>query len=88
MDKQGTDTKQTVLFICCAANELFFIALYLLAFSSPLISPALLQPTPGSFQPGNPAAPKPSMLASPWSAAAMEMARWVELIYVIVFDRD
>ncbi|PSK51783.1 hypothetical protein B9Z65_3050 [Elsinoe australis] len=68
-------SSRTVLFICCAANELFFIALYLLAFSSPLISPALLQPTPGSFQPGNPAAPKPSMLASPWSAAAMEMAR-------------
>ncbi|KAF4550782.1 CDP-diacylglycerol--inositol 3-phosphatidyltransferase-like protein [Elsinoe fawcettii] len=68
-------TNRTVLFVCCAANELFFIALYLLCFSSPLVSPSLLQPSPGTLQPGSPAAPKPSLLASPWSAAAMEMAR-------------
>jgi CDP-diacylglycerol--inositol 3-phosphatidyltransferase len=67
---------QTVLFIFCAGNELFFIALYLLSFSSPLLSPALLQPQPSSLQPGTPAAPKPSMLfTNPWSAGAMEMAR-------------
>lgn len=34
---------QTVLFIACALNEAFFIALYLLSFSSPLLSPSLLQ---------------------------------------------
>ncbi|KAK5164486.1 phosphatidylinositol synthase 1 (CDP-alcohol phosphatidyltransferase1) [Saxophila tyrrhenica] len=77
-------TNKTVLFVACALNELFFIALYLLCFSSPLITPALL-PTNGS--PGNltspvgsspvePFAPAPSLLfPSPFSAAAMEMAR-------------
>lgn len=71
---------QTVLFICCALNELFFIAVYLLSFSSPILSPSLLQPVPdaqpSSAQPGNPANPAPSSLfASPWSAGALEMAR-------------
>ncbi|OCK81604.1 hypothetical protein K432DRAFT_295161 [Lepidopterella palustris CBS 459.81] len=65
-----------VLFTLCALNELFFIALYLLSFSSPILSPSLLQTAPTSLQPGSPAAPKPSMLfISPWSAGAMEMAR-------------
>ncbi|TKA71871.1 hypothetical protein B0A49_00841 [Cryomyces minteri] len=65
-----------VLFTFCALNELFFIALYLLSFSSPILSPSLLQPAPSTLQPGSPAAPKPSMLfTSPWSAGAMEMAR-------------
>ncbi|GAM90760.1 hypothetical protein ANO11243_088050 [Dothideomycetidae sp. 11243] len=68
-------TNRNVLFVCCALNELFFIGLYLLCFSSPLISPALLQPAPGSLQPGSPAAVQPAAMASPWSAAAMEMAR-------------
>lgn len=59
-------------------NEIFFIALYLLSFSSPLLSPTLLASNndPTSIQPGSPAAPKPSMFfASPFSAGAMEMAR-------------
>jgi CDP-diacylglycerol--inositol 3-phosphatidyltransferase len=59
-------------------NEIFFIALYLLSFSSPLLSPTLLgdKQTPSSIQPGSPAIPKPStFFASPWSAGAMEMAR-------------
>ncbi|KAL1641816.1 phosphatidylinositol synthase 1 (CDP-alcohol phosphatidyltransferase1) [Diplodia intermedia] len=65
-----------VLFTFCALNELFFIALYLLSFSSPLLTPSLLQPEPSSLAPGSPAAPKPSVLfTSPWSAGAMEMAR-------------
>jgi CDP-diacylglycerol--inositol 3-phosphatidyltransferase len=65
-----------VLFTFCALNELFFIALYLLSFSSPILSPSLLQPAPSTLQPGSPAAPKPSVLfTSPWSAGAMEMAR-------------
>lgn len=69
---------QWVLFICCALNELFFIALYLLCFSSPTITPALLPVNgePLSLVPGSPAQPKPSaFFASPFSAAAMEMAR-------------
>jgi CDP-diacylglycerol--inositol 3-phosphatidyltransferase len=69
---------QKVLFTFCACNEVFFIALYLLSFSSPLLSPTLLgdKQQPSSIQPGSPAAPKPSMFfTSPWSAGAMEMAR-------------
>jgi len=78
-----TDAHQWVLFTACALNELFFIALYLLCFSSPIITPALLPAngTPGiieptSLYPGSPASPKPSLLfPNPFSAAAMEMAR-------------
>lgn len=54
-------------------NELFFIALYLLSFSSPLISPHLLPASAAS--PAVPAPPKPSVFLSPWSAGAMELAR-------------
>jgi hypothetical protein len=72
---------QTVLFTFCALNELFFIALYLLSFSSPLLSPSLLTPPsdpspPSSAVPGSPAHPKlSSMFTNPWSAGAMELAR-------------
>ncbi|KAJ5819245.1 hypothetical protein N7474_004836 [Penicillium riverlandense] len=71
---------KVVLFICCGLNELFFIGLYLLSFSSPTLSPSLLQPVPeavpSSAQPGNPAHPAPaSLFASPWSAGALELAR-------------
>jgi CDP-diacylglycerol--inositol 3-phosphatidyltransferase len=69
---------QKVLFTFCAMNELFFIALYLLSFSSPLLSQKLNQPidSPSTLQPGSPAPPKPSILfTNPWSAGAMEMAR-------------
>ncbi|KAF2749394.1 CDP-diacylglycerol--inositol 3-phosphatidyltransferase [Sporormia fimetaria CBS 119925] len=71
-------SNNAVLFTFCAMNELFFIALYLLSFSSPLLSPTLLKSpdSPTSLTPGTPAAPKPSMLfTSPWSAGAMEYAR-------------
>lgn len=71
-------SNKNVLFVCCAANELFFIALYLLCFSSPTISPALLQPTgeASTLLPGSPASPaKAFAMLNPWSAAAMEMAR-------------
>ncbi|KAF2259930.1 hypothetical protein CC78DRAFT_474270 [Lojkania enalia] len=67
-----------VLFTFCALNELFFIALYLLSFSSPYLSPTLLKDpqSPSTLSPGTPAAPKPSLLfTSPWSAGAMELAR-------------
>ncbi|KJX98306.1 cdp-diacylglycerol-inositol 3-phosphatidyltransferase pis like protein [Zymoseptoria brevis] len=67
-------TNKTVLFIACAANELFFIALYLLCFSSPLVTPALAYPS-GTI-PIEPLQPTPSILFSnPFSAAAMEQAR-------------
>ncbi|KAK5050059.1 hypothetical protein LTR84_004179 [Exophiala bonariae] len=73
-------TNRTVLFLFCLLNETFFIALYLLSFSSPLLSPSLLAINdPSGFQstqPGSPAHPKPSTLfANPWSAGALEMAR-------------
>jgi CDP-diacylglycerol--inositol 3-phosphatidyltransferase len=74
-------SQQWVLFVCCALNELFFIALYLLCFSSPTITPSLLPVNgvagePLSLLPGSPAVPKPStFFASPFSAAAMEYAR-------------
>lgn len=68
---------QTVLFICCALNELFFIGLYLLSFSSPTLSPSLLLPAdgahPGSTHPAQTVLT--SLFASPWSAGALELAR-------------
>ncbi|KAI1102010.1 CDP-alcohol phosphatidyltransferase-domain-containing protein [Jackrogersella minutella] len=74
-------TNKTVLFICCALNEIFFIALYLLSFSSPLLSPQLLQPLgetkATAIQTG--AQVNSSVLrqlfTNPYSAAALEMAR-------------
>ncbi|KAF2000151.1 hypothetical protein P154DRAFT_492210 [Amniculicola lignicola CBS 123094] len=71
-------SNKVVLFTFCAMNELFFIGLYLLAFSSPYLSPTLLQSTgnPASLSVGTPAAPEGSILfTSPWSAGAMEYAR-------------
>ncbi|KAK3344127.1 CDP-alcohol phosphatidyltransferase-domain-containing protein [Lasiosphaeria hispida] len=74
-------TNRTVLFLCCALNELFFIALYLLAFSSPLLSPGLLQIVPdheaAAIQRG--AEVNSSLLSqifiNPYSAGALELAR-------------
>lgn len=59
-------------------NELFFIALYLLSFSSPTLSPSLLPTSdqPGlSTQPGSPSFPASTLFAAPGSAWAMELAR-------------
>ncbi|KAI1381330.1 CDP-alcohol phosphatidyltransferase-domain-containing protein [Hypoxylon crocopeplum] len=74
-------TNKTVLFLCCALNELFFIALYLLSFSSPLLSPQLLKPLgdtkAAAIQTG--AQVNSSVLrqlfTNPYSAGALEMAR-------------
>ncbi|EFX04177.1 cdp-diacylglycerol-inositol 3-phosphatidyltransferase [Grosmannia clavigera kw1407] len=72
-------TNKTVLFLFCALNELFFIALYLLSFSSPILSPSLLKPVadPSTFDTG--VQVNSSLLrqifANPHSAAALEMAR-------------
>jgi len=71
-------TNKTVLFLFCSLNETFFIALYLLSFSSPLLSPSLLQSSdnPVSLQPGNPShVSARSLFANPWSAGALELAR-------------
>jgi CDP-diacylglycerol--inositol 3-phosphatidyltransferase len=70
-----------VLFTVCALNELFFIALYLLSFSSPLLSPHLIQSVEqssgGTLEPGAPV--NSSLLRQifpdPFSAAALEVAR-------------
>lgn len=75
---------QTVLFIFCAMNEVFWIALYLLSFSSPTLSPDLLKPVAETLQPPP---PKPSMIfTSPWSAGAMELARYVAIYMRYLFD--
>ncbi|KAI1495599.1 CDP-diacylglycerol-inositol 3-phosphatidyltransferase-like protein PIS [Biscogniauxia marginata] len=74
-------TNKTVLFVCCALNEVFFIALYLLSFSSPLLSPQLLQTVDetkaAAIQTG--AQVNSSVLrqlfTNPYSAGALEMAR-------------
>lgn len=72
-----TNLVQWVLFTFCALNEIFFIALYLLSFSSPMLSPTLFaDANASSLAPGTPAAPKPSLFfPSPFSAGAMEAAR-------------
>ncbi|EJP65532.1 CDP-alcohol phosphatidyltransferase [Beauveria bassiana ARSEF 2860] len=74
-------TNKTVLFIFCGLNELFFIALYLLSFSSPLLSPHLIKSVEESsgthIQAG--AQMNASLLKQffpdPYSAAALELAR-------------
>ncbi|KAL8902448.1 MAG: hypothetical protein Q9207_004705 [Kuettlingeria erythrocarpa] len=69
---------RAVLFVFCTLNELFFIALYLLSFSSPMLTPSLL-PTENkagtTSQPGNPSHPPSMLFATPGSAWAMELAR-------------
>ncbi|EQL01571.1 hypothetical protein G6O67_005953 [Ophiocordyceps sinensis] len=74
-------SNKIVLFIFCLLNELFFIALYLLSFSSPLLSPNLIksvaESSGGIIQPGAPvnASLLRQMFPDPFSAAALEMAR-------------
>jgi phosphatidylglycerophosphate synthase len=76
-------SNQKVLFTLCALNELFFIALYLLSFSSPLISPALQHaaampplPAPGMEDDAATARLRRRLLlVNPHSAGAMELAR-------------
>ncbi|PHH87906.1 hypothetical protein CDD83_8248 [Cordyceps sp. RAO-2017] len=74
-------SNKTVLFIFCSLNELFFIALYLLSFSSPLLSPHLIksvEETSGiAVKPGAPVNPSllRQMFPDPFSAGALELAR-------------
>ncbi|EKD13991.1 cdp-diacylglycerol-inositol 3-phosphatidyltransferase [Drepanopeziza brunnea f. sp. 'multigermtubi' MB_m1] len=87
----GTDTshkkvdksRSYILNLYYTNKAIFFIALYLLSFSSPLLSPSLLQvsnngtgASGASLQPGNPSNPSASFLfANPHSAGALELAR-------------
>ncbi|KXJ89630.1 CDP-alcohol phosphatidyltransferase-domain-containing protein [Microdochium bolleyi] len=74
-------TNKTVLFVCCALNEVFFIALYLLSFSSPLLSPQLLDSVgdakAAAIQSGAEvnSSTLRQLFVNPYSAAALEMAR-------------
>ncbi|EYE96716.1 CDP-alcohol phosphatidyltransferase family protein [Aspergillus ruber CBS 135680] len=52
--------RQYILFFVCLLNELFFIALYLLSFSSPTLMPSVSEA---------------SRATRPWSAGTMGMAR-------------
>lgn len=57
-------------------NEVFFIALYLLSFSSPILSPSLLSQTSSPLGGSGPSPPAATHLfASPHSAGARELAR-------------
>ncbi|KAL8366785.1 hypothetical protein RB595_008765 [Gaeumannomyces hyphopodioides] len=74
-------TNRTVLFIFCFLNEAFFIALYLLSFSSPLLSPNLLHkiPSDAAAEILSGKQVDSSLLGqiftNPYSAGALEMAR-------------
>lgn len=69
------------MFVFCALNELFFIALYLLSFSSPLLSPHLIksvEETSGThLQPGHEVNSSilSQLFPDPFSPSALEMAR-------------
>ena len=68
------------MFIFCTFNELFFIGLYLLSFSSPLLSPGLIHDASlGGAQVSAGAQVNTSLLAqifpNPYSPAALELAR-------------
>src|SRR5262245_39233382 len=59
---------------------MFFIALYLLSFSSPLLSPSLLNPPSAAAQTNNGEnlagqSPNAKLFISPWSAGDIELAR-------------
>ncbi|RYP74495.1 hypothetical protein DL771_002969 [Monosporascus sp. 5C6A] len=74
-------TNKAVLFTCCALNEVFFIGLYLLSFSSPLLSPQLLttvgESKAAAIQQGAQlnSSTLRQLFTNPYSAAALEMAR-------------
>lgn len=78
---QQLTISQTVLFVFCCLNETFFIALYLLSFSSPLLSPHLIksveESSGGFIEPG--AQVNNSILRQifpdPFSPSALEAAR-------------
>ncbi|KAK2071233.1 hypothetical protein P8C59_005673 [Phyllachora maydis] len=74
-------SRRAVLFALCALNEAFFLALYLLSFSSPLLAPALLQHMADSdsaaVRTGGQVSSKllGQIFTNPYSAGALELAR-------------
>ncbi|WYZ35912.1 hypothetical protein EsH8_X_000559 [Colletotrichum jinshuiense] len=74
-------TNKVILFTLCTLNELFFIALYMLSFSSPSLSPSLLSSLSNleAIQAQAGAQVGTSLLSrvllNPFSAAALELAR-------------
>lgn len=70
-----------MLFVFCFLNEAFFIALYLLSFSSPLLSPELLRKVPGDaaadiFKGKQvDSSLLGQIFTNPYSAGALELAR-------------
>jgi CDP-diacylglycerol--inositol 3-phosphatidyltransferase len=65
---------------------MFFIALYLLSFSSPLLSPSLLQQVPAaaSINAGKEAsgAVLKQIFTNPYSAGALELARANKMVRI------
>jgi CDP-diacylglycerol--inositol 3-phosphatidyltransferase len=74
-----------VLFTLCALNEIFFIALYLLSFSSPYLSPELLQQIPANTA-GATAPSSMKAFLNPHSAAAFELRRSNKMVRISFFD--
>ncbi|CAM1506239.1 Fc.00g058800.m01.CDS01 [Cosmosporella sp. VM-42] len=71
-------SNKNVLFVFCLLNEVFFIALYLLSFSSPALSPEGVEETSeGLLQPNAPIDPSilGHLFLDPYSAGALEIAR-------------
>lgn len=64
------------MFVFCLFNETFFIALYLLSFSSPFLSPGLLEAVPEAVQGAQVnSSLLRQMFTNPYSAGALELAR-------------
>lgn len=81
-----TNATQVVLFTLCALNEIFFIALYLLSFSSPYLSPELLQQIPDNTAGAHaPSSPLKAFL-NPHSAAAFELRRSNKMVRASLSD--
>ncbi|RDA93856.1 hypothetical protein CP533_6350 [Ophiocordyceps camponoti-saundersi (nom. inval.)] len=68
-------SNKIVLFVFCSLNEVFFIALYLLSFSSPLLSPHLIKGVDAQAGAEVNASLLKHMFADPFSAGALELAR-------------
>ncbi|RDA85350.1 hypothetical protein CP532_1265 [Ophiocordyceps camponoti-leonardi (nom. inval.)] len=68
-------SNKIVLFVFCSLNEVFFIALYLLSFSSPLLSPHLIKGVDAQASAEDNASLLKHMFSDPFSAGALELAR-------------
>lgn len=66
----------------CALNEGFFVALYLLSFSSPLLSPLPTTQNLNSTAPYTELSSRETILANPHSAAAFELRRANKMVSI------